>query len=68
MIFYVRDIELDFTDSQGELSKDEQNDILLDLIGGWEADDDDDLIEELTTACGFCVKSIDYVRVPNEIF
>ena len=29
-------------------------------LGIWEADDEDDLIEEVTTACGWCIKSIDY--------
>ena len=26
----------------------------------WEADDGDDLIEEITAATGWCIKSIDY--------
>jgi hypothetical protein len=29
-------------------------------LGIWEADDEDALIEEVTTACGWCIKSIDY--------
>ena len=29
-------------------------------LGVWEADDEDDLIEEVTTASGWCIKSIDY--------
>ena len=29
-------------------------------IGVWEADDEDDLIEEITTSSGWCIKSIDY--------
>ena len=29
-------------------------------LGVWDADDEDDLIEEVTTACGWCIKSIDY--------
>ena len=29
-------------------------------VGVWEADDEDDLIEEITTASGWCIKSIDY--------
>ena len=28
--------------------------------GVWEADDEDDLIEEITAAAGWCIKSIDY--------
>ena len=29
-------------------------------LGVWEADDEDDLIEELTAASGWCIKKIDY--------
>ena len=29
----------------------------------WDADDADDLVEEITTATGWCVKSIDYCYV-----
>ena len=29
-------------------------------VGVWDADDEDDLIEEITTASGWCIKSIDY--------
>ena len=63
-MYQVTDIEFDFVDSEGELSKDIQADILDDVLGTiWEADDEDDLIEEVTTAAGFCVKSIDYRHV-----
>ena len=63
-MYQVTDIEFDFVDSEGELSKDIQADILDDVLGTiWEADDEDDLIEEVTTAAGFCIKSIDYRHV-----
>ena len=29
-------------------------------LGVWEADDEDDLIEEITAASGWCIKNIDY--------
>jgi hypothetical protein len=29
----------------------------------WEADDEDDLVEEITTAYGWCIKSLDYRHV-----
>jgi hypothetical protein len=29
----------------------------------WEADDEDDLVEEITCATGWCIKSIDYIHV-----
>ena len=60
MKFYVSDIEFDFTDSQGELDEWEQDQIVKNNIGVWEADNEDDLIEEITTSSGWCIKSIDY--------
>lgn len=60
MKFLVTDIEFDFEDSQGELDQWEQDQITSNNIGVWEADDEDDLIEEITTASGWCIKNIDY--------
>ena len=63
MKFLVTDIEFDFnTDMQDyySVSFDDQQIIVNDNLGVWEADDEDDLIEEITTASGWCIKSIDY--------
>ena len=60
MKFNVIDVEFDFTDSQGELEEWEQDQIVKNNIGVWEADDEDDLIEEITASTGWCIKSIDY--------
>ena len=61
MKFLVTNIAYDFEDSFDEpLSLEEQLDITNETIGVWEAEDEDDLIEEVTTACGWCIKSIDY--------
>ena len=61
MTYLVTDIEFDFTDSIDEpLSIDEKSQIIQDSIGCWEAEDEDDLIEEITTATGWCIKNIDY--------
>ena len=60
MKFKVIDVEFDFTDSQGELDEWEQDQIIKNNIGVWEADDEDDLIEEITSSTGWCIKSIDY--------
>ena len=55
MKFLVTNIAYDFEDSFDEEIE------LRDLaLGVWEADDEDDLIEEVTTASGWCIKSIDY--------
>ena len=60
MKFNVIDVEFDFTDSQGKLDEWEQYQIVKNNIGVWEADDEDDLIEEITASTGWCIKSIDY--------
>jgi len=60
MQFYVNEIQFDFEDSQGELEKWEQDQIVKNNIGVWEADSEDDLIEEITASSGWCIKSIDY--------
>ena len=64
MKFNVTDIEFDFDDGNvGEsysLTYDEQIEIRDQNLGVWEADDEDDLIEEVTCNAGWCIKSIDY--------
>ena len=61
MKYLVNAIEFDFSDSQGELDEWEQEQIVKNNIGVWEANDEDDLIDEITTGTGWCIKSIDYV-------
>ena len=62
MIYQVTDIEFDFDDE--DLHLEEMQDIINDTVGQiWEADDDEDLIEEITCATGWCIKSIDYRHV-----
>ena len=63
MKFNVTEVEFDFNDSLSEeyqLTFDEEIEIRDLALGVWEADDEDDLIEEVTTAAGWCIKSIDY--------
>ena len=63
MNFNVKDIEFDFDDDYAEESKltfDEEIELRDLALGVWEADDEDDLIEEITAASGWCIKSIDY--------
>ena len=63
MKFNVTDIEFDFDDDYAEESKltfDEEIEIRDLALGVWDANDEDDLIEEVTTACGWCIKNIDY--------
>ena len=63
MKFLVTQVEFDFNDSLSEeyqLTFDEEIEIRDLALGVWEADDEDDLIEEVTTAAGWCIKNIDY--------
>ena len=63
MKFNVTEVEFDFDDNYAEESKltfDEEIEIRDLALGVWDADDEDDLIEEVTTACGWCIKNIDY--------
>jgi hypothetical protein len=66
MLFQVNAIEFDFTDDLDDeaLDFESQDEIYDEVLGQiWEADDDDDLIEEITCAYGWCIKSIDYSHV-----
>ena len=63
MMYDVTDIEFDLNDSLSEeysISFDEEIALRDSALGVWEADNEDDLIEEITTAAGWCIKSIDY--------
>ncbi len=66
MLFQVTEIEFDF-DLDGDeipLSDEYKQGMTDDTIGHiWEADDADDLVEEITCATGWCIKSIDYRHV-----
>jgi len=66
MQFLVKSCEFDLNDDY-EMSKDDRlnlDELQIELedqtVGVWDADDEDDLIEEITTASGWCIKSIDY--------
>ena len=63
MKYNVTEVEFDFDDDYAEESKltfDEEIEIRDLALGVWDADDEDDLIEEVTTACGWCIRNIDY--------
>ena len=60
MQFQILYIEFDF-DDEDEMDAFDKDSITSETIGQiWEADDEDDLIEEITCATGWCIKSIDY--------
>ena len=66
MQFQVTEIEFDFDNDLYPLTEEEMNDVYEDYVGTfWEADDGDDLVDEITSASGWCIKSIDYRHVLN---
>jgi len=68
MQFQVTEIEFDFTDDLDDepLDVESQDEIYDEVLGTiWEADDEDDLVEEITCATGWCIKSIDYRHILN---
>ena len=66
MQFQITEITFDFEDDNFELSPTMQQEVYEDYIGTfWEADDEDDLVDEVTTASGLCIKSIDYRHILN---
>jgi hypothetical protein len=63
MLFQVIDIEFDF-DEEDEMDAYDKDRLVCETIGQiWEADDDEDLVEEITCAYGWCVKSLDYIHI-----
>ena len=63
MHYVVTAITFDF-DELDAPNPNEQQDLIDDTIGTvWEADDGDDLVDEISTATGWCIKAIDYRHV-----
>ena len=65
MKYNVTEVEFDFDEWyernwDNKLTFDEEISIRDLALGVWEADDEDDLIEEITAASGWCIKNIDY--------
>ena len=73
MQFQVTDIEFDFDldengvpiSSRERISEEYAQTVIDDHIGMIvEADNVDDMIEEITLSTGWCIKSIDYINMP----
>ena len=62
MKYNVTYVQFDFDegDIDDPITFEEQVQITNDHLGVWDADDEDDLIEEVTTASAWCIKKIDY--------
>ena len=57
MKYLVTDIEFDFNTDMPDyysVSFDDQESIINDNLGVWDAEDEDDLIEEITSSSGWC--------------
>ena len=68
MQFQITDIEFDFPDPEDCVDFDKEDDYYGEIIDEvlattWEVDDEDDLVEEITSSAGFCIKSIDYRHI-----
>jgi len=61
MTFQVTDIDFDIDCSYEEMTIEDRQELFDEVVGAyWEACDEDDLIEEITAATGWCINSIDY--------
>ena len=63
MQFQVTKIEFDFA-GDNLFTENDRLDLIEETIGSvWVVDDEDDLIEEITCATGWCINSIDYRHI-----
>lgn len=65
MLFKVTEIEFDWDEETNyALTSNFMSETISDTLSTvWEAVDGDDLVEEITCATGFCVKSLDYFHI-----
>ena len=63
----ITEIDFDFSsddDTWGDVDYDTQQEVIEETKGTiWEVDDEEDLVDEITTATGWCINSIDYRHV-----
>ena len=65
MKFQITEIEFDF-DDEDEMDAYDKDRLASETIGQiWDADDEDDLVEEITCATGWCIKSLNYRHILN---
>ena len=73
MQFQVTQIEFDFSDDIGDgdtmddfLTDEYKQEVFDEVVGNiWEAIDEEDLVDEITSATGWCINSIDYRHILN---
>jgi hypothetical protein len=67
-MYQITEITFDLSTDDDSIPEEEmtlvQQELQQEYIGtNWVADDEDDLIEEISCASGWCIQSIDYVHV-----
>ena len=63
MQFQGTQIDFDFDDA---MTVDDKQEVFDEVVGNiWEAIDEEDLVDEITTATGWCINSIDYRHILN---
>lgn len=60
MNYQITEVQFDFDDLDVETQDEIYGNVLFSF---WEADDEEDLVEEITCATGYCIKSLNYVHV-----
>ena len=65
MQFQITNIQFDFGDSfEPTITKEEMDEVIDETLSTiWEAADEEDLIDEISSCSGWCVNSIDYRHV-----
>ncbi|WJZ48212.1 hypothetical protein [Synechococcus phage DSL-LC02] len=66
MIYQVTEIEFDFTDdcNEGCIPNATRQEIIDEVLRTyWDSVDEEDLVEEITCATGWCIKSLNYRHV-----
>lgn len=65
MQFQVTNIQFDFGDSfEPTITKEEMDEVVNETLSTiWEAADEEDLVDEISSCSGWCVNSIDYRHV-----
>lgn len=66
MNFQLTDIEFDFESDDEELDAFNRG-IIIDEVTStiWEADNEEDLVEEISNQTGWCVRSLNYILVED---
>ena len=68
MLFKINSVQFDFDDAFGEFTQHHYDNVTADTLENiWQAVDEDDLIDEISNCTGWCIKSIDYEVVDQDI-